>query len=85
MLLRGTSVAALLTGIVLRPSQFDRIFFLPLILPDTSLVAAASGVVLSLAWVVLVTDSTQPAACGHRHAKMAVAAAGLYLCRAGFG
>ena len=86
VLLRGTSVAALVNGVLVRPSQFDTIFFLPLVLPGSSLVAAGSGVVLSLAWVVLVTTQTHPATCGHSDSQgRRLPLAGLYLCRAGFG
>ena len=84
-LLRGTSAAALLTGIVLRPSQFDRIFFLPLILPATGLLAAGAGFALSVAWVLWLRTRGTPPSLVVALAKILVAAAGLYLVRIGYG
>jgi hypothetical protein len=85
VLIRGTSIPALLNGILLRPSQFDRIFFMPLVLPATSLVAGSAGVLLSIVWVFSVASGRPPRLLAVAAAKILVAAAGLYLCRAGLG
>ncbi len=78
VLLRGTSLAALLNGILVRPSQFDTVFFLPLVLPDSSLLAAGGGLALSAVWVFLVRTNRTPPPVAVAMAKALVAVAGLY-------
>ena len=83
-LLRGTSVAALIDGTIVRPSGFDRIFSMPLILPASGIIVAGVGLVLAIALAFrqprpAENDSTVAVA------KALVAVAGLSLGRFGYG
>ena len=82
-LLRGTSVAALIGGTIVRPSGFDRVFFMPLVLPASGIIVAGVGLVLAIALAL-----RQPRPTQHDPivtvAKALVAVAGLSLGRFGY-
>ena len=81
-LLRGTSVAALIDGTIIRPSGFDRIFFMPLILPASGILVAGMGLVLAIGLTLRQPRPTPDPIVAV--AKALVAVAGLSLGRFGY-
>ena len=82
-LLRGTSVAALIDGTIVRPSGFDRIFYMPLVLPASGIIVAGVGLVLAIAMAIRPPRPAQHGPIG-AVAKALVAVAGLSLGRFGY-
>jgi hypothetical protein len=82
-LLQGTSVAALINGTIVRPSGFDRVFFMPLVLPASGLIVAGVGLALVIGLTLRQPRPAQddPVMAG---AKALVAVAALSLGRSGY-
>jgi hypothetical protein len=85
VLMHGTSVSALWTGVIVRPSQFADVFQMPLVLPATNIAAAGAALALALGYAALTQRGKQPGPLVIAAVKLAAAGIGLYSMRAGFG